>query len=985
MRVYVHFIFNLSKDFFFVVLFLFSFFISLLSFAQNTATQNLNFKHLTIDDGLSQNAVFAILQDSKGFMWFGTKDGLNRYDGYNFMIFQHNPFDSTTLSSNFITRLYEDRKGNIWIGTIDAGVNVIHKLTGKLLRVKIETSDSTFGARFEVKAIAEDDDGSIWLGTKGDGLLKLSNINLEASNWQVRHFTHQSGKTNSLTSNTINDIKIEGPVIWIATPDGLNKFDTDNEQFSFYEIHSRHPQAPTNSNIPDGISTIYETRNKDLWLGTISGLVKFDRKSGKYEVHNHHYEIYRYGWGAVSRMIEDKEGYLWIATPGELMRFNPSLKSFEFFRNDPLNPKSISYNAISSLFIDKTDILWIGTTGMGLSIHDPKAQKFKLYNRKPEPDSRISGFSIKSILEDHDGNIWIGTDVLNRWERGRDRFISYEKSSDSLNAFGNTNVFMMITTENKYLWNATTEGLFRYELNTGVSKHYRHHPAKIKGLPQKEVYAVFEDHKGRILLLTENYLCWLTNQEEGIFECIRYQTGPSYGQQVRPVIFEDVQNRVWLGTKDGLMLLNDDRKTFKVFKNDPKNLTSLNNNLIKSICADPLEPQRFLWIGTNGGLNRFDIDNETFEYYTEEDGLPNNVLYGILHDKENRLWLSTNKGISCFDPKTKTFRNFDAKDGLQSNEFNTGAYYRSKSGELFFGGIKGLNYFYPHEIEGNPNIPAIVLTSLKLGDQYITPQQHPSVLKNSLAETSVIKINFDNSLISFEFAALDYSAPEKNQYAYFLENYNNNWIYSGTVRAATYTNLPPGEYVFRVKGSNNDGVWNENGIAIKLIIMPPWWATWWAYLIYGLLSFSILLVIRRYEMNRLRLRNQLEVEKIETDSLRKMDHLKSHFFANISHEFRTPLTLILGQIENVMTSEVDAGIKTRLQVAKRNSQRLLTLINQLLDLSKLESGKMELEVSRHNIVSFLKSLFYTFEFYAVSKHLHLHFHSKIPNIQLNFD
>jgi signal transduction histidine kinase/ligand-binding sensor domain-containing protein/DNA-binding response OmpR family regulator len=979
-----HFNLVLGKEFILPALFLYSIFISVLSFAQNSTSQNLKFKHLTIDDGLSQNAVFSIIQDKMGFMWFGTKDGLNRYDGYNFVVYQHNPFDSTTVADNFISTLFEDSRGYIWIGTLDAGVSIYDRISDQFMRIKLQATDTLLRNRYEIMAISEDEEGNIWVGTRGDGLHKISLVHDDINNLKITNFIHRSNLEQSIGSNTINDIFIDGHLLWLATPEGVVEFDTRKEFFTFHAILSSHPDAPSGVS-KNGVSLIYESRDKQLWLGTLSGLVRFDRSTKNYEVFRHHYEVFRFGWGSVNIMAEDENGHFWIGTPGELMRFDPVKKVYESFRNDPFDPQSISYNGISSIYFDKSGILWVGTTGQGINIYDPKARRFNILQKVDEQGSRISGFSIRSVTEDDSGNVWIGTDVLHFWQKDTNKLISFEKSSDSLNAFGNTIVWAMIQSKDKYLWTATTEGLFRYDIHTGTSRHYRHDPANKQSLPQREVFALLENHKGQLLVMTENYLCRLMDREKGIFDCIRYQPKPSYQQQVRPVIFEDFKQRIWLGTKDGLLLLNADNETFTHYQNDPKRLTSLSNNLIKTICADPLEPQRFLWIGTNGGINRFDIETGLFEYYTEADGLPNNVVYGILPDNDNNLWLSTNKGISRFNPQNKTFRNFDVRDGLQSNEFNTGAFFRSKKGQLYFGGIKGLNYFYPESIKDNPNEPKIVLTRIKLGDKAIDHKNKPDVFTKSVIYTDEIILSHNEDIITFEFAALDYSAPEKNQYAYFLENFNQDWIYSGKVQAATYTNLPPGDYIFRVKGSNNDGVWNEKGIAIKLTILPPWWATWWAYVIYSLLFVSVLMAIRHSELRRLRLKNQLEVKKVETESLKKMDHLKSDFFANISHEFRTPLTLILGQIENVMISGIEAKEKIKLQVAKRNARRLLTLINQLLDLSKLEAGNMELEVSKHNIVSFLKSLFYSFEFLAVSKRLHLNFHSKYPNIQLNFD
>ncbi len=959
-------------------------FVLALLIAPPLSAKEINFRHLTIDDGLSQNAVFSILQDSRGFMWFGTKDGLNRYDGYNFVVYQHNPFDSTSVSDNFIKRLFEDSRGFIWVGTLDGGISVYDRTTNQFKRLKLQPIDTVLRNKYEIQAIIEDDVGNIWIGTRGDGLFKISLIQGDINNLEIKSYIHRPQDQQSIGSNTINDLHADGHLLWIATPDGLVKFDTKTGLYTRIAILSSHPDVP-DGNLHNGVSIVYETRDNSLWLGTMSGLVQFDRSTETIEVHRHHYELFRFGWGAVYGLAEDADGALWIATPAELMRFNPKKSDYVSFRNDPLNPQSINHNGISSVFIDKTGILWVGTTGQGINIYDPKAQKFNLLKQVNAPTSLAAGFSVRSVTEDNRGNVWIGTDVLHLWQRDKNQLISFEKTPGSLNDFGNTLVWSMLATEDEYLWTGTTEGLFRYDLNTGSSRHYKPDPANKQGLPQKDVFALLKNHQGQLLLATENYLCRLMDQEKGVFECIAYQPEPSYEQQVRPVIFEDINHKIWLGTKNGLMLLNADNETFTIYQNDPSRLTSLSNNLIKSICADPLEPGKYLWIGTNGGINRFDMETGLFLYYTESDGLPNNVVYAVLPDNDNNLWLSTNKGLSRFDPINKTFRNFDVKDGLQSNEFNTGAYFRSKSGELFFGGINGLNYFYPEQVVDNPHIPSVVLTRLKVGEQYITPQNRPNLLKHSIQETSQIALSYDDDVLSFEFAALDFAVPEKNQYAYLLENFHQDWIFAGSNRTATYTNLPPGKYSFKVKASNNDGIWNEEGLALSIVITPPWWGTWWAYVIYAFAFFAILYRIRQYEMKRIKLKNQLKMEIVETDTLRKMDQMKSQFFANISHEFRTPLTLVLGQVESVMSSDIDIKEKTKLQIANKNARRLLTLINQLLDLSKLEAGSMELHTGTYNMVSFLKSLFYSFESLAESKNIRLQFESDHNNIAVLFD
>ncbi len=965
---------------------LFTSLIFIITFSALPQNQNLKFKYLSSDDGLSQNFVSCIIQDQKGFMWFGTKDGLNRYDGHTFIVYQNDPFNTKTISDNFITSLFEDSRGYIWVGTLNGGLNILDRETETFHRINYTSNVPHTSNIDEVKSIVEDSKGNIWIGTRGEGIFKISFKRKNSFDITYDQFVSNPNDRGSLSSNIVSTLFYDSKgTLWVSTLTGLDRFDFETEKFTHYNIQTRNPKAPPNF-FDETVYSICESRKGDLWLGSLSGLVKFNRQTGSYKIFPNRYEIFRYGWGSVVQIIEDNFGKLWLATPAELMSFDPEKMSYTYFRNDPSNLNSVSYNSISSLFIDRTGILWVGTAGMGINLYDPKVNRFSTFAYQNDPSSRVTGFSVRSVLQENDEIIWISTDVLYKWNRKTGEIKDFETDSNRPDDFGNTGPWSMIKSYDGMIWTATTEGVFRYDPSKGKARQYKFNPSDSLGLPQKEAFTVFEDHQKNIWVATENYFCKVIDIDKGIFKSYRYQTPLPYNQRVRPVIYQDNKELFWIGTRNGLLVFDQKKQTFFTYKNDPAKPYSLNNDNINSICPDPVNPDKILWLGTSGGgLNKFNIDEGTFAHITESEGLPNNVVYGILPDQNGNLWLSTNKGLSKFNPQKNIFRNYDVLDGLQSNEFNTGAYYLSKNGEMFFGGIKGLNYFYPDKVKDNQFIPTIVLTRLKLGDKIISVKNDNSILHKTISETNKLVLTYDEDVITFEFAALDFSAPRKNRYAYKLENFNKDWIYSGSVRSATFTHLPPGEYIFRVKGTNNDGVWNENGVALELIITPPWWSTFWAYIIYLILILLALYYIRRYELNRLRLKNQLKLEKVETDTLRNLDHLKSSFFANISHEFRTPLTLILGQIESVMSSNIATKEKGKLQVANRNARRLLTLINQILDLSKLEAGSMELKAEQHNIVSFLKSIFYSFESLAESKKITLKFESEMSNIPLKFD
>ncbi len=941
------------------------------------SAQQVIFRHLTIDDGLSQNAVLSIMQDRHGYMWFGTKDGLNRYDGYNFKIFQNDPRDTTTISSNYITASFGDRSGMIWTGTLNGELNIFNESRGTFTKVK------GFDNGSQIIAITEDLSGSIWIGTGQNGIFRVKH-NAGYNHFLFTHYTAQD-QTGSLSSNLISAVFVDRKgIVWVGNSEGMNKFDSKNNSFTFYKIHTKNPAAPPFA-ADNAVTAITQIKDDQLILGTPSGIAEFSIGDSKFNIYPHHFDIYRFGWGRITEIKQDHSGLLWLATPGELMLFNPKTKSYRYIINDPVDPATISYNSVSSIVCDRSGIMWIGTPGAGINIYDPKANRFGLLQRKKVVPSRVTGLSISAVCEDNNGNVWVGSDVLYQWKRQSGELISYETTSDRPDDFGNTRSWSIAKDDEGIMWFAGTQGLYSFDVNQEKSKHYFYEPGRTNGLPQKDVYGLFIDNSGSIWTVTENYFSRFADMDKGIFENYRYNMMASNNAVLRPCVYQDKKGIFWIGSDLGLISFNQVTGKFHNYVNNASDPNSLNNNYIKSICPDPEHPDRYLWIGTSGGgLNRFDKASGKFIFYTKKDGLPNNVIYGILPDSKGRLWMSTNHGLSVFNPGLNTFRNFDVLDGLQSNEFNTGAFYKSDNGEMFFGGINGLNYFYPQDIKENSFVPGIVITSCEVLNESANEGDQSEVI-NSPEALERVSLPFSENNIRFEFAALDYSAPGKNRYMYKLENFNDNWITAGTKHSATFTNLSPGHYVFRVKGSNNDGLWNEAGASVKIIILPPWWRTWWSYSIYGILFFSGLYFLRRYELNRVKLKNQLKMEKVESDSLRHLDQVKTRFFANISHEFRTPLTLILGQVESVLSYDIGTKAKGKLHIADRNARRLLTLINQLLDISKIEAGSMRIKADQHNIVSFLKSLFYSFESLADTKQITLKFDSDLINIPVVFE
>jgi signal transduction histidine kinase/ligand-binding sensor domain-containing protein/CheY-like chemotaxis protein/AraC-like DNA-binding protein len=902
---------------------------------------NPPFRHLTIADGLSQNSVSSILQDMRGFMWFGTKDGLNRYDGYNFLVFRHDASDPASLSDSDVTALFQDRDGRLWVGTRTGGLNRFDRD-----RERFRRYGGGLGA--PVSAIAQDAAGDLWVGTDGAGLLRLRRGAADRADAQWERFTHDPADQTSLSHDRVYAVLVDRRgTLWVGTDGGLARRDPAGRGFIRYSSEPGSPVQLAHSSV----FSLLEDREGRLWIGSTPGISVLD--AGRTGIHHHFHRHRTDGWGQALRMLQDRSGRLWISTPGELRRFEPRTGAFQYLRHDPNDPSGVSSNEPMALYQDRSEVIWVGTNGYGIDIHDPKKERFRTFRRPATRPYQQSGFSVYTLFEDSSGDVWLDAGVLYRWNRRSGEFISFE--ADRPDDFGNARVFSLLEHPRGFLWAGTVRGLYHHEIATGRSRQYRHDPADPGALPETQVKRVFRDDDGSLWVVTENYLAKLVDPAAGRFVSYRYNERPTPGAWSFPSLVQTGDGHLWFGSLQGLVRFDPRAETFRHYRNDPGDPTSLGHDAVRALLRDPLQPDRILWVGTGGGgLNRLDIEAGTFSRFTTAQGLPNNVVYGVLPGDSGHLWLSTNLGLSRFDPATGAVRNFDAADGLQSNEFNSGAAFRSASGELFFGGIYGFNHFRPEDIRDNPHQPAVVITGLRRLNRREAVGDSGSILERSIVETTSLRIPARDNVLIFEFAALDYSAPGKNRYAYRMVGFNDTWVDADS-RTATYTNLPSGSYTFQVRGSNNDGVWNEAGTSLELRILPPWWRTAWAYGFYLLLIGGLVLAVRRYEMNRIRLRHRAEQEAAHAERFRELDRARSRFFANVSHEFRTPLTLTLGPLDDLQAGfhgPLAPAMAEQVDLARRNAGRVLELIDQLLEVSRLEVGSTPLSARRVDLATF---------------------------------
>jgi diguanylate cyclase (GGDEF)-like protein/PAS domain S-box-containing protein len=925
-------------------IFIVTLFISMtLSFPVSAQQQDIKFEHLSLNEGLSQSTINAIFQDSHGFMWFGTQDGLNKYDGYRFTVYRHSPQDANSLSHNEIFAIYEDSTKTLWIGT-SGGLNQFDRQHDNFKHYFHDPQNPTSLSDNTISAIYEDDTGSLWIGTRHSGL----NL-FERQQNKFRRFKHEADNPNSLSHNSVWPIyQDKHGILWIGTDGGgLNKF--EGQQITHYQPDTQNPDSSV-------ITSIYEDSTNTLWVGTMGGLHKFDRQRQTFGHYLHDPQNpYSLSSNKVWAISEDNQGFMWIATDGGgLNRFDRKLNQFVHFKHEPYNATSLSENAVLSIYKDRVGTLWVGTGGSGVNWFNHEMQKFKHYFHYHENHNALDDSHILSIFQDRQSILWVGTldGGLNQFDKTRQKVTHYLHDPHNPNSLSHNEVRSIYEDSTGTLWVGTYGGgLNRFNREQKKFKIYQHNPIESDSLNSNYVLAIYEDNTNTLWVGTKKGLDKFERQTDTFKHYINDSKNPaSLSHNEISAIYEDKTGILWIGTQGGglnkfVRLMNK----FVRYQHDRHNPTSLSHDEVSVIYADKANT---LWIGTfGGGLNKFDRLTETFQNYREPDGLLNDTIYGILEDRQGYLWLSSNKGLSKFNPRTLEFRHYNVLDGLQSNEFNTVSY-KSTNGELFFGGINGFNAFYPERIKDNSHIPPIVLTDFKIFNKSVGMGEN-SPLQSHISTTKELTLSYKQSFFSFEFAALNFLQPTKNEYAYKLEGFDNDWNEIGSRRNAYYTKVPHGDYIFRVKGSNNDKVWNEQGTAIKVTILPPYWKTWWASNLYVLTVLIIIIgYIRAQRQKLLEKQQELEQEQKIATQLRETDRLKDEFLANTSHELRTPLNGIIGIAESLIdgaTGKLSQTTNTNLKMIVSSGRRLFNLVNDILDFSRLKEKEIDLQMKALDI------------------------------------
>jgi len=856
-------------------------FIALLIQLSHAQPQQIRFDHLSLEQGVSHNLVYAIQQDRYGLMWFGTMYGLVKYDGRHYTTYRHDPRDPYSISYNDVIAIHEDRQGFLWIGTWGGGLNKFDRAGETFTRYLHDPNDSTSLRHNVVWTILEDQHGALWAGTEEglDQLVSAAPTPTSADAGKIKFIHHQIPPINPKRKNPVSIRALyedRAGRLWIGTfGGGLNWFDQTRQRFMSF----KHDPVNLQSLSSNFVSAIAQDREGNLWVGTPGhGLNKiahadldsFPRPATAFFQYRHDpANLNSLSANDIGVILADRNGRLWVGTAsGGLNKLVLSeaegvvhaTNRFTRYGHDPGNLHALSSNTIVALCEDRAGTLWIGSYKGGVDRLDPYQYKFAHFRNEPNQANSLRSNHVRAIQQDRAGNIWVGTfggGLEQVVVAGQDSALKFTHHPADNRKFRSNLITALHEDTTGTLWIGTfDDGLYAWDRERRHFSHFQHSPQDTNSLSLNNVNAIFADRDGNIWIGTDGG--GLNQFDHRTKRFRRYQntkeSSTSLSNNFVHALYEDRHGMIWIGTYRGLDKLDRQTQTFMHYRHRLNDPNSLSNNYVYAIYEDQAGT---LWVGTSDGLNKFDRTQEKFTNYKEFDGLTNGVICGILEDDAGKLWISTQKGVAQFDSRTEIFRNFDIADGLQSNMFNVGAFHKNRRGEMFFGGINGFNRFHPAQIKLNPEAPPVILTALRISGE-------PQPRGKDLQQLQALELSHRENFLTFEFAALSYAVPGKNQYACKLEGLEAAWNYCGTQTAASYPNLKPGRYVFRVKGSNQDGVWNEAGTALQINIAPPFWETWWFYLLAGFMLVATVTLVHRLRLQSER-RRVAEIERIKSE------------------------------------------------------------------------------------------------------------------------
>jgi signal transduction histidine kinase/ligand-binding sensor domain-containing protein/DNA-binding response OmpR family regulator len=894
------------------------------------------------NDGFSESSVYAMLCDKKGFMWHGTADGLWQYDGYRHTVYRNDPADSTTLSNNFIRNIFEDRDGNIWTCTLGGGINLLNPATGKFTRyIKTPAGTKKFPGK-ENTAITQDAEGNIWIASSA-GLEKFNLKTGAASTWP-----YNKKEPNSLNGDAIGSLMFDhtGKLYVCYLGDGFDILDVSNGTIKHFSNKHPDPTLDIRSNV---IRSVIEDKSGVIWLGTYGGLLRFDPSTEKIShfIHDEK-DPGSLTHNSIWNLTLAPDNKLWIATfGGGLSKLNLANGRFENEDYLPEGVYGIESRELTSIFLDKTNTLWVGTNGNGIYKINPIPGLQVLKNTE-----ELSTIKMRGIARSRRYMFFLTeAEGLYVYEpSGQHLFRIHEGTGLSSNQ-----VVSASEDPDGNIWIGTNNGLGFYDARTRIVKSFRNNPDDNKSLAHNSVLCTFVDSQGGVWIGHAFGLAkW--NPLQKSFQKINISSATN---QIYRIL--ETTNGLWLGsTRNGLYLLNKDNVVTESFSHNDENEKSISSNYVTALFEDS---RHILWVGTNQGLNSYNSDG-TFTRYRK---LPDHRVGSIAEDVDHNIVVHIEEALYRIVPGENPGIT-RVSNPLQT--MNVDWHVSPVDNSIYLVAGKNVARFYRDAVQSNRHIPPVVITQFRL----YSNTKHKFPLSDTTFSSSYLErvsLPYEENVFSVEFAALDFHNPKANQYAYMLEGFDNDWIYCGTRRFITYTNLDPGDYTLRVKGSNSDGVWNDEGTSLSLRIAPPFYRTWWAYMTYFLALVGLLLWGLRAVVNRERLLAQVAIEKKENQTLQELDTLKNKFFANITHEFRTPLTLIQGPTDRLMEKASDGESRQLLNLIRNNSTRLLSLINQLLDFARFDAREMKLNIAPVRTTVFLRTIIAQFSSHASSKNIQL--------------
>ncbi|HJX72079.1 MAG TPA: two-component regulator propeller domain-containing protein, partial [Bacteroidales bacterium] len=953
-------------------------------------SDNIKFTRIDINKGLSHNQVNCILKDSKGFMWFGTLSGLNRYDGYHFKVFRNQLKDSASINDNYINTLLEDHNGRIWVGTREGFVIYHPEYESFNRNVAGYLHDLGIPAE-SIIDLFKDRGGNVFFITSLNQLYKY-----QVSTGTAIHINRKSADTIAAPSARILTVaeNLEGN-LWAISNTGILEL-LDGKSYKLlqrdYTIYHQFPKEYLDYRL-------FVDSDNDLWIyatNSARGLYIYHSDTRTFFHYSTNSPKYRISSDIIRGLVQDDNGIIWVGTDhGGLNLISKENSTVRNLTTNLYDERSLSQNTITALYKDNIGIIWAGTFKKGVCYYHEDVVKFRLIKHQTSDPKNINYDDVNCFSEDADGNLWIGTNGggLIYYDRKNEKFVYYRHDPYNINSLSNDVIVCMYMDSKEMLWIGTYfGGLDRFDGSRFA--HFRHDPKNLHSISDDRVWDIYEDTDNNLWIGTLGGGVNVFNRKTGVFRHFRYADSTTITSDYISSIKEDRIGNIWLGTAVGINVYNRVTKTFSYYASDDSNQGSLSNDNINYVMPDS---RGTIWVGTREGLNMYDWRTNSFKVFRQEDGLGDNSVFSIIEDFGGNLWLGTTNGLSCLmisskegsDSRIFKFKNYDESDGLQGKEFNKGAAFRTRKGELVFGGTNGFNIFYPRNINVNLREPDIVFTDFQIFNNSIDVNKKINgriILNKSITEIKEIILKYHENVISLEFAALDYFQPEKNKYEYMLEGFNSSWMsVDANLRKATYTNLNPGEYVFRVRASNNEGYWNTKGTELNITILPPFWKTRTAFIIYFFIIIGLLLLLRYIIVERERMNHRTQQERVSAQHRHELDMMKIKFITNISHEFKTPLSLIITPLEKIIKSTGEPEQNKQYILMYRNARRLLGLVNKLLDFRRMEFQELKLNLTYGDIVAFAGDITDSFTDLAEKKEIDFSFNTSVNHISTCFD